>query len=378
MVHGKSPNHLLIKKKARHEWMPVSIVVLFRSKELNSKFGISDMADTLKIVQYGLDPLGTEILRNLAGRSGFEVVAAIDSDATEANLSISELTQIPGFEEAPVLGSFEDLPQSSRPDAVFHTAGIGIKDTLEQLKPVCASGATVVTSCEEMLFPWHREPELASEIDAICRSEDVRVAGAGTAPGAAFNHLSIGLARLTGNIRRVAVESVSNATNRRRSLQDRIGLGLDPEAFHEGWANGELGQMGFHESLLIVAHSMGWHIPALDHWCDPIIAEREYELPQVTVKPGQVCGLYHLIRAPMPTGESIQFELRLALEAEDPRDRIQIQGDPPVDALLPGTIQGDAAEAWTLIKTLPRLQQLTAGVKLITDLPSAPAFSPDV
>ncbi len=335
------------------------------------------MTDTLKIVQYGLDPLGCEVLRHIGGQADFEVVAAIEPGPAGSNRSISEVTQITGFEDAPVFASYDELPPSSRPDAVFHTAGTEIRDTLEQLKPICEAGASVITSCAEMLFPWHREPELASEIDAICRREDVQVVGAGTDPGATFNQLPISLARLTGNIRSVSVESVSNATDRRRSLQDRIGLGLDPETFHEGWANGELGQKGFHESLLIVAHSMGWHIPALDHWCDPIIAEREYKLPQVTVKPGQVCGLYHLIRATMPTGELIQFELRLALEAEDPRDHIRIQGDPPVDASLPGTLQGDAANAWTLIKTLPRLRQLTPGVKLITDLPSAPAFSPD-
>jgi 4-hydroxy-tetrahydrodipicolinate reductase len=336
------------------------------------------MAETLKIVQYGLDPLGTEILRNLAGRSDFEVAAAIDSDATETDLSISEATQIPGFEEAPVLCSFEDLPQSARPDAVFHTAGTGIKDTLEQLKPICESGASVVTSCDEMLFPWHREPELASEIDAICQREKVKVAGAGTDPGAAFNHLPISLAHLTGNIRSVSVESVSNAADRRSAVQDRIGYGLDPETFHEGWANGELGITGFHESLLIVAHSIGWHIPALDQWCEPILAEREFKLPQITVKSGQVCGLYQMIRATIPTGESIQYELRLMLEAEEPNDQIHIVGEPPVEVSVPGTIQGEAANAWALIKTLPRLQQLTPGVKLITDLPSAPVFSPDV
>lgn len=334
------------------------------------------MTEPLKIVQYGLDPLGCEILRHLGGQAACEVVAAIDPGAAGSNRSISEATQVPGFEDAPVFASYDEVPSSSRPGAVFHTAGTGIKDTLEQLKPVCESGATVITSCEEMLFPWHREPELASEIDAICRRENVRVVGAGTDPGAAFNRLPISLARLTGDTRSVSVESVSNATDRRQAVQDRIGLGLDPETFHEGWANGELGQAGFHESLLIVAHSLGWHIPALDQWCDPILAEREFKLPQITIEPGQVCGLYHLIRATLPTGEMIQFELRLALEAEDPRDHIRIQGDSPVEVSIPGTIQGDAFNAWALIKTLPCLQQLTPGVKLITDLPSAPAFSP--
>jgi 4-hydroxy-tetrahydrodipicolinate reductase len=335
------------------------------------------MAEALKIVQYGLDPLGCTVLRHLSGNPDFEVVAATDPGSTISNRSISEATEIPGYEETPVFPSFSEVPSSSRPDAVFHTVGTGIKETLEQLKPLCENGATVVTSCDEMLFPWHREPELATEIDAICQRENARVLGAGTDPGAAFNHLPISLTRLTGNIRNISVESVSNATNQRRSLQDRIGFGLDTETFREGWANGELGVTGFHESLLIVAHSVGWHIPALDHWCEPIVAEREYTLPQVAVKPGQVCGLYHMIRAPLPTGESIQFELRLFLEAEDPCDRIRVQGDPPVEASIPGTIQCDTANAWALIKALPRVRQLTPGVKLITDLPSAPVCIPD-
>ena len=336
------------------------------------------MTEKLKIVQYGLDPLGCAILRNLGGNPDLDVVGAIDPQMAGSHRSISQATQISGFEEAPVFGSFEDLPPSSRPDAIFHTAGNGIKDTLEQLKPVCENGASVVTSCDEMLFPWHRAPELASEIDAICRRKDVRVVGAGTGPGAAFNHLPISLAGLTGNIRSVSVECVSKANDRRPAVQDRIGYGLDPETFREGWANGELGITGFHESLLIVAHAIGWPIPALDQWCEPILAERELKLPEITVKAGQVSGLYQMIRATVPTGESIQFELKLMPETEEPRDKIHIMGDPPVEASLPGTIQGDAANAWTLIKTLPRLRQLTPGVKLMTDLPSAIAFSQDV
>jgi len=329
----------------------------------------------LNIVQYGLDPLGCEVLRNLDGHPGLKVVAAIDPGLAGSDRSISEATQISGYEDAPIFASFGEVPPTSRPDAVFHTAGTGIRETLEQLRPLCENGLTVVTSCGEMLYPWLRAPELASEIDRVCRRNNARVVGSGTNPGSGLNLLPISMAGLTGKIRGVFAESVSDAVGWHRPLQDRLGLGSGPEDFREGWANGRLGQAGLHESLLVIAHSLGWNIPAMDQWCEPIIADREFRLSRGIVARGQVRGLHQIIRAFTPARESIQLELKVVLEAEDPHDLVRIQGDNPIEARIPGGLQGGRSKAWALIKTLPRLRPLAPGLKLITDLPAAAGFA---
>ena len=48
---------------------------------------------------------------------------------------------------------------------VFHTAVSKFKIAYDQLEPMVRQGISVVSSCEELLFPALREPRLAAKLD---------------------------------------------------------------------------------------------------------------------------------------------------------------------------------------------------------------------
>ena len=330
--------------------------------------------ETTRVALFGLDSPGLEIIHILSGQEDYELVAAIDADCNSGNLSITEATGIVGFEETPVHQSFDEIDESMHPEAIFHTCGSSITDTIEDLRLLCGRGLSVVTSCEEMLFPWHRAPEPASEIDALCREHGGRLVSTGTGPGPALNLLPIGLAGLTRNVREIFAEVTVDARDRPGPVLERLGLGMDPAEFREDWANGKLGQYGFHEFVLIVAHAFGWHIPALDHWCEPIIADRPYSLEGKSIAAGQSCGIHQTIRAYTADRYSIRLELKMCLELENDGQKVRIEGDPPIEAALPAGIDTEKAAAASVVGALSRLRQLPPGLKLVTDLPTAADF----
>ena len=57
------------------------------------------------------------------------------------------------------------------------------------------------------------------------------------------------------------------------------------------------------------------------------------------------------------------------LDAKNPHDAVQIEGEPPLNVVIHGGVAGDQATVAALVNTAPRLLQAPAGLLLMTDLP---------
>jgi len=68
------------------------------------------------------------------------------------------------------------------------------------------------------------------------------------------------------------------------------------------------------------------------------------------------------------------LDLKMYLDAKEPRDSIQIQGDPPLDVIIKEGVAGDQATVAALVNTAPRLLKSEPGLLLISDL-AAPRTS---
>jgi 4-hydroxy-tetrahydrodipicolinate reductase len=62
--------------------------------------------------------------------------------------------------------------------------------------------------------------------------------------------------------------------------------------------------------------------------------------------------------------------------AEQPRDHVLIDGDPPVDATIAGGVNGDAATAAVLVNSLPRVLAAPPGLLTASELPLVHALDP--
>ncbi len=86
---------------------------------------------------------------------------------------------------------------------------------------------------------------------------------------------------------------------------------------------------------------------------------------------GLTCGIHHRAEAATSEGRSIALDLKMHLDAEDPRDEVRVTGDPPVHALLHGGIHGDRATVAALVNTAARILDAEPGLRLMTDLSAA-------
>lgn len=325
----------------------------------------------IKIAQFGLGPIGRACLQLLAEKPWAEIVGAVDIDPGLEGKDVAGVCGLGRYEAGRVHSTFGGLCAEARPDVVLHTAGSRAAEAFRQCRPVLESGVSVVSSCEELLFPWHRAPAEAAEAGEICRSTGARILGTGVNPGFVFDLLPATLLGVCRQVRGVRGRRVVDASLRRQPLQKKIGSGQDPEVFRGLWKQGKAGHAGFQESLLLLAHALGWKTGPVTETLEPVVAERDLATEFFRVKAGQTRGLHQTVRAESKEGFPIVLELTMALDEPDPEDWIRLDSDPPVTVRVEGGISGDRATVASLVNAVPRLLACPAGIRLVIDLPAA-------
>src|SRR5260370_34713668 len=144
-------------------------------------------------------------------------------------------------------------------------------------------------------------------------------------------------------VRGVDVEGVVNASTRRAPLQRKIGSGMAPEEFRRLFKAGKAGHAGLKESLALIAHCLGWKVGRIIETGDAVVAERDIRTQYLEVKQGQTCGLHQRAEAKVNGKVCLTLDLKMYLEAKNPHDAIQIEGEPPLDEVINGGVAGHQA-----------------------------------
>lgn len=328
----------------------------------------------IRVAQFGLGPIGLETLRLAASKSWARIVGGIDIDPRKVGRDLGQLTGVESLRGLRVYGSFRDLLARAKPDVIFHTAVSRFKDAYGQIEPMARAGTSVVSSCEELVYPRLREPALAAKLERICRRSGARVLGTGVNPGFAMDLLPICLTGVGRQIRAVRVERVVDASTRRGPLQRKIGSGLPPAEFRNLLTAGKAGHAGLKESLALIGHCLGWKLESIRETGDAVIARRDIQTKHVSVKKGQTCGLHQRAEGRVRGRICLTLDLQMYLEAPEPHDSIWIEGDPPLELRIEGGIAGDQATVAALVNAAPALLGTSPGLKLVTDLP-VPCFA---
>ncbi len=325
----------------------------------------------IKLAQFGLGPIGLEALKLAASKPWAEIVGGVDIDPAKIGKSLGELTGLAALDGAKIYGSLEALAQVAKPDVVLHSTVSRMRAAYPQLEALARAGVSVVSSCEELLFPQLKEGTLAVQLDEIAQAHGSRIVGTGVNPGYVMDLLAVCLTGVCRSVDRIEVDRVVNASLRRLPLQKKIGSGLDPDEFRRLFREGKMGHVGLVESLALVAHCLDWQIGEIRETCEPMIAGHDITTEFMQVARGVTCGIHHRAEAESPEGKAIVLDLKMYLDAKNPRDEVRVVGDPPINAVLHGGVHGDRATVAALVNTAARILDAAPGLRLMTDLSAA-------
>jgi 4-hydroxy-tetrahydrodipicolinate reductase len=99
------------------------------------------------------------------------------------------------------------------------------------------------------------------------------------------------------------------------------------------------------------------------------VADHNIRTQHLEVKKGQTCGLHQHAEATVNGQVCLTLDLKMYLDARNPHDAIQLEGEPPLDVVINGGVAGDQATVAALVNTAPRLLKAPPGLLLVTDLP---------
>ena len=333
------------------------------------KFSKNPCMKKTKVIQFGLGPIGIESLKLAAEQSWLEITGGVDIDPAKTGKSLVDLTGLPALGGAKVFASLDALFAAvGNPDVVLHTAGSSAAASFAQMKPAFERGISVASTCEELIFPALKTPDLVKEFDALCARTGAKIAGTGVNPGFVMDILPICLTGVSREVKSIYVERVVNASTRRQPLQAKIGSGQDPAAFKAKFAAGKAGHAGFQQTIALVAHAMGWKVDEIRESCEPVVATSRVVTKFFDVAPGQSLGIHQKCVGLCGGETKIKLDLQMYLDASLPHDAIVIKGRPDLNLVLNGGVAGDDATVAALINIVPRLLAAKPGVRLMTEL----------
>jgi 4-hydroxy-tetrahydrodipicolinate reductase len=258
---------------------------------------------------------------------------------------------------------------ATRPDVVLHATSSTLSRVAPQLIAIAETGGNVVSTCEELAYPWTTQPQLAAELDVAARRAGVTLLGTGINPGYVMDALPLILTAPCAAVRAVRVLRVVDAGKRRGPLQRKVGAGMRTDEFAAGVRAGTIRHVGLPESLHMLATSLGWRLERSDDSIAPMIAEQPIDTEFVSVAAGQVAGVRQVARGFIDEREVLNLELRMYVGAPDPQDTIAIDGDPQVHMTIAGGLHGDIATAAIVVNAVPSVIRAAPGLASMAEIP---------
>jgi len=326
------------------------------------------MPREIRVIQYGLGPIGCAVARHVVEREGLTLVGGVDVDLAIVGQDVGTVI---GLGRTLGFGADErlaDVLARTSADVALHTTSSHLAQVEPQILEIVEAGLDVVSTAEELSFPWRAHPEEAREIDDAARQAGVTVLATGVNPGFLMDTLPLALSGICQQVTHVEVRRTIDASTRRGPFQAKIGAGMTVEAFRAEMEAGRMGHVGLPESIGMLFSTLGVTLVRYETEVEPIVAEKTIRTEHVEVPPGRVIGLRQVAQAYSEEGEFLKLTFVAALDAAEEQDTIAISGTPNLEVTLRGT-HGDLATAAIVVNAIRRVREAGPGLVTMRDLP---------
>jgi 4-hydroxy-tetrahydrodipicolinate reductase len=329
----------------------------------------------IKVMHFGLGPIGAAIVKQVAHRPGFKIVGGIDIDPAKVGRDLGDVVGLPKRLGVKVSGDAAKALKSAKPDVVLLCTASSIKKVMPQIETILKSRTPIVSTTEELSYPGYTHIRQARQIHAWAKKAGVAVLGTGVNPGFAMDALPIALTAVCERVDRVTVNRIQDARIRRLPFQQKIGAGLTTEQFQKKVDDGSVRHVGLTESIAMIADALGWTLDRISDDIRPKLASVTVSSEFLAVDPGYVCGIIQDGVGYRKKEPVIKLHMEAYLGSPETYDSVEIEGSPNLSMKVAGGIHGDVATASIAVNSIPKVLQATPGLHTMRDL-ALPSFFP--
>lgn len=327
----------------------------------------------IRVMHVGLGPIGAAVVRQVAARKGFRIVAAVDIDPNKIDRDLGDVVSLGRKIRVKVTPDLKRAIKAAKPDVAVLCTSSSLTRVLPQFEEVLKYKVPIVSTTEELSYPAPYNRRVAKRIDEAARKAKVAVLGTGVNPGFTMDALPIALTGVCERVDRIEVHRVQDASVRRLPFQQKIGSGLTTEQFQKKVYEGSVRHVGLSESIQMIGDAMGWKLERITDDIQPKIADRTVESEYLAVDAGYVCGIIQDGVGYVKGEPLIKLHMEAYLGAPESYDSVLIEGSPRLYSKIAGGVHGDVATASITVNSIPKVLGARPGLRTMRDMP-LPSF----
>ena len=328
------------------------------------------MSKPFRVIQVGFGSLGRHISNAIIHRDNLELVAVVDANPDLKNKTISELVEEVDSEII-ITDDLKMVLKASPADVAIVATASALEAVTSTIETCLENGLDVVSICEELSFPYEKQPRIAKRLDNLAKKMGKTVVGTGINPGYLMDLLPIVLTGPCQQVDTITVTRHMNSSHRRPSFQKKIGTGMTEDEFKKKIDTGEItGHVGLVESIQMIDAGLNLGLDEIEELPpEAIIAEKEITNSFATIKKGDVLGLKSVGVGKRGGEQIVTLDFQAYAEATPQYDEVVIEGLPPITQRIKGGVQGDQGTIGMIINLIPMVVDETPGLKTMKDLP---------
>ena len=328
----------------------------------------------INTVHVGIGPLGQKVLRYAVERGCFNIVGAVDPDPEKAD---KDLGQLCGIDPLGIIirDNLADAIKGQSVEVALVTTVSSLVALESQVAELANAKLNIVSTCEELFFPWKTNPQVAGRIDEVCRQNGVACVGTGVNPGYLMDLLPTVLSGLCQDVEKIEAWRIQDASVRRIPFQQKIGAGLTLEEFEVKKKAGTLRHVGLPESVDFIAEKLGWKLNRNTESLEPVIAAEQIDTGYKPITKGMARGVHQVGRGFVGEKEVITLNFRAAVGEPESYDQVHIDGQPEIKSRISGGVNGDIATCAITLNAVRSILQASPGLKTMGQIPPIAFFN---
>jgi 4-hydroxy-tetrahydrodipicolinate reductase len=328
---------------------------------------------SIRVLHFGLGPIGAAVVRQAAARPGFRIVGAIDIDPAKVGRDLGEVAGVGRPLKVKVMPDAKKAIKASKPDVVVLCTSSSLARVMPQIEAILKARVSIVSTTEELAYPVGKNMRHARRIHKLAKKAKAGVVATGVNPGFVMDALPIALTGVCERVDAIRVDRIQDARVRRLPFQQKIGAGLTRDQFQAKVDSGSVRHVGLAESITMIADALGWKLDRVTDEIQPKMAAETVRSEFLTVSPGYVSGIIQDGVGYRDGRAVITLHMEAYLGAPESYDSVRIEGSPAITSKVAGGVHGDVATASIVVNSIPKVLSAPPGLHTMRSLP-LPSF----